>query len=66
MEAYNKGSYNKAIIFSSMISGSSGGTDLTFLAYLLLAIVLALFCIFIIRKPKQEKRIIRRLLRATS
>jgi hypothetical protein len=64
MDAYNKGSYNKAILFSSQVSEKAGEADLTYLAYLFLALVLALFCVFLIRKPKEERRIIRRLIRA--
>ncbi len=66
MDAYNKGNYNKAILLSSRVSETAGGTDLTYIAYLFLAMVLALFCVFLIRKPKEERRIIRRLMRATS
>ena len=68
LESYNSGSYNKAILFASQVSGerADSGFDFTYIVYAFLAVVLALFCLFLIRRPKQERKIVRRLLRPTS
>jgi hypothetical protein len=67
LDSYNKGNYNRAILFASRVPDEKiENQDFTYLIYLALAIVLALFCIFLIRKPKQERKVMRRLLRATS
>jgi len=65
---YNSGGYNKAILFASQVSGerADSGFDFTYIVYAFLAVMLALFCLFLIRKPKNERKIVRRLLRPTS
>jgi hypothetical protein len=67
MDSYNGGSYNKAIILAGLVPEErrAGGSDFIYLLYAGIATALALFCIFLIRKPKEEKKVVRRLLRAT-
>jgi len=67
LDYYNSGSYTKAILFASQVSEKAeSGFDFTYIVYASLAMMLALFCLFLIRKPKNERKIVRRLLRATS
>jgi hypothetical protein len=64
LDYYNSGSYTKAILFASQVlEKPESGFDFTYIGYALLAVVLALFCLFLIRKPKNERKIVRRLLR---
>ena len=61
---YNSGSYNKAILFASQVlEKPENRFDFTYIVYASLAVMLALFCLFLIRKPKNERKIVRRLLR---
>ena len=63
MEYYNKGNYNRAILLASLVPNDrTEQADFTYLIYLALAIALSLFCMFLIRKPKRERKIVRRLL----
>jgi len=65
LDYYNSGSYNKAILFASQVSEKTeSGFDFTYIVYASLAMMLALFCLFLIRKPKNERKIVRRLLRS--
>jgi len=66
-DAYNGGSYNKAILFAGQVprEKQAQGFDFTILLYGGIAAVLIAFCLFFIRKPKEEKKVMRRLLRAT-
>jgi len=64
LDYYNSGSYNKAILFASQVpEKAESGFDFTHIVYASLAVMLALFCLFLIRKPKNERKIVRRLLR---
>jgi len=63
MDYYNKGNYNRAILLASLVPNDrTEQADFTYLIYLMLAIALSLFCLFLIRKPKRERKIVRRLL----
>jgi hypothetical protein len=65
LDYYNSGSYNKAILFASQVpEKTESGFDFTYIVYASLAVILALFCLFLIRKPKNERKIVRRLLRS--
>jgi hypothetical protein len=65
LDYYNTGSYNKAILFASLVPlRAEKGFDLTYIVYAAIALTLALFCAFLIRKPKNERKIARRLLRS--
>jgi hypothetical protein len=66
LTAYNNGNYNKAVLFAGLVPNQrTEETDFTYLIYIALAGILSLFCIFLIRRPKEEKKVMRHLLHAT-